>query len=57
MQSNAGFPMATTAMKKVLYASRLPKVVFVSKSVELKESFLVTGSLEATGLPKPLSYL
>ena len=39
MQSNAGFPLATEAMKKVLDASRFPNVVFVSELVEFKENF------------------
>ena len=39
MQSNAGFPLATVAMKKVLDASRFPNVVFVSELVEFKENF------------------
>ena len=46
-KSNAGFPLATRAMKKVLDASRFPNVEFVSKSVKLKEKFFrVVGSLK-----------
>ena len=46
-KSNAGFPLATRAMKKVLDASRFPNAEFVSKSVELKGNFFyVVGSLK-----------
>ena len=54
-QSNAGFPLATTAMKKVLHASKFPDVVFVSNSVKLKENFFyVTGSLTVRGISNPV---
>ena len=54
-QSNAGFPLATTAMKKVLDASKFPNVVFVSNSVELKGNFFyVTGSLTVRGISNPV---
>ena len=53
MQSNAGFPMAKTAMEEVLDASRIPKVVLVRNSVELKKIFLEAASLEVTGISKP----
>ena len=55
MQSNAGFPLATVAMKKVLDASRFPSVVFVSKSVKFKENFFyVTGSLKVRDISNPV---
>ena len=37
MKSNAGFPLATTAMKQVLDAYRFPEVTFESKSVEFND--------------------
>ena len=54
MQSNAGFPLATVAMKKVLDASRFPNVIFVSKSVEFKDFFYVTGSLKVRDISNPV---
>ena len=55
MQSNAGFPLATVAMKKVLDARRFPNVVFVSTSVEFKENFFyVTGSLKVRDISNPV---
>ena len=58
MQSNAGFPVATVAMKKVLDASRFPNVVFVSKSVEFKKNFFyVTGSLKVRDISNPVTLI
>ena len=55
MQSNAGFPLATVAMKKVLDARRFPNVVFISTSVEFKENFFyVTGSLKVRDISNPV---
>ena len=36
MRSNAGFPLATKAMKQVLDAYRFPEVTFESDTVEFK---------------------
>ena len=46
MESNAGFPLATTAMKQVLDAYRFPKATFESKSVQFSnKKFIVQGFL------------
>ena len=37
MESNAGFPIATMAMKQVLDAYRFPKATFESKSVQFND--------------------
>ena len=58
MKSNAGFPMATRAMKKVLDAGRFPNVDFVSKSVEFKENFFyVVGLLKARDVTNPVTLI
>ena len=55
MKSNAGFPLATRALKKVLAAGSFPNVEFVSKSVELNENFFyVTGSLKVRDVTNPV---
>ena len=53
MQSNAGFPMAKTAMEEVLDASNIPKSGFCKKLSRIKENFLAAASLEVTGISKP----
>ena len=56
MKSNAGFPLATTAMKQVLDAYRFPEVTFESKSVEFSdEKFNVLGFLKIRNVSKPVN--
>ena len=58
MQSNAGFPLATTAMKQVLDAYKFPEVMFKSNSVELADKkFNVTGSLKIRNIKKPVNLI
>ena len=58
MQSNAGFPLATKAMKQVLDAYKFPKVMFKSNSVELTDKkFNVTGSLKIRNIKKPVNLI
>ena len=58
MQSNAGFPLATKAMKHVLDAYRFPNVVFESETVEFKdEKFNVVGFLEIRSVSKPVNLI
>ena len=58
MQSNAGFPIATKAMKQVLDAYTFPIVNFESNSVELKEKdFKVRGFLKIRDISKPVNLL
>jgi polyisoprenoid-binding protein YceI len=58
MQSNAGFPLATKAMKKVLDAYRFPSVVFESGSVKFKdESFQIVGLLKIRNVSKPVNLI
>jgi polyisoprenoid-binding protein YceI len=40
MESNAGFPLATTAMKQVLDAYKFPNATFESKSVQFSDKNL-----------------
>ena len=55
MQSNAGFQLATKAMKQVLDAYRFPEVIFESHSVEFKdEKFNVIGFLKIRNVSKPV---
>ena len=58
MKSNAGFPLATTAMKQVLDAYRFPEVTFESKSVEFSdEKFNVLGFLKIRNVSKPINLI
>ena len=58
MQSNAGFPLATKAMKQVLDAYKFPKVMFKSNSVELTgEKFNVMGFLKIRNVTKPVNLI
>ena len=54
--SNAGFPIATKAMKQVLSADIFPTVLFKSASVEFKdEKFHVVGFLTIRNISKPVN--
>ena len=56
IQSNAGFPIATKAMKQVLGADIFPTVLFKSDSVEFKdEKFQVVGFLTIKNVSKPVN--
>ena len=56
IQSNAGFPIATKAMKKVLGADSFPTVLFKSASVEFKdEKFHIVGFLSIKNVSKPVN--
>jgi len=58
MQSNAGFPLATKAMKQVLDAYKFPEVMFKSNSVELTDKkFNVTGFLKIRNVTKPVNLI
>ena len=58
MESNAGFPLATTAMKQVLDAYRFPKATFKSKSVGFSdEKFNVLGFLKIRNVSKPINLM
>ena len=58
MQSNAGFPLATRAMKQVLGANRFPEVIFESDTVEFTgEKFNVTGFLKIRNVTKPVNLI
>ena len=58
MQSNAGFPLATRAMKQVLDAYKFPEVMFKSNSVELTDKkFNVTGFLKIRNVTKPVNLI
>ena len=58
MKSNAGFPLATTAMKQVLDAYRFPEVTFESDTVEFKnEKFSVVGFLTIRNVSKPVNLI
>ena len=58
MKSNAGFPLATMAMKQVLDAYRFPEVTFESKSVEFSdEKFNVLGFLKIRNVSKPVNLI
>ena len=58
MQSNAGFPLATKAMKQVLDAYKFPKVMFKSNSVEFTgEKFNVMGFLNIRNVTKPVNLI
>ena len=58
MESNAGFPLATTAMKQVLDAYRFPKATFKSKSVGFSdEKFNVLGFLKIRNVSKPVNLI
>ena len=55
-QSNAGFPIATKAMKQVLSADIFPTVLFKSASVEFRdEKFHVVGFLTIRNVSKPVN--
>ena len=56
IKSNAGFPIATKAMKQVLGADIFPIVLFKSASVEFKdEKFQVVGLLTIKNVSKPVN--
>ncbi len=58
MQSNAGFPLATKAMKQVLDAYKFPKVMFKSNSVEFTdEKFNVMGFLKIKNVTNPVNLI
>ena len=58
MQSNAGFPIATKAMKQVLGADSFPTVLFESTSVKFKEEkFHVIGFLTIRNVSKPVNLI
>ncbi len=58
MQSNAGFPIATKAMKQVLGADSFPTVLFESTSVNFKEEkFHVIGFLTIRNVSKPVNLI
>ena len=58
MQSNAGFPFATRAMKQVLGANKFPEVMFKSDTVEFTgEKFNVTGFLKIRNVTKPVNLI
>ena len=58
MQSNAGFQLATKAMKQVLDAYRFPEVIFESHSVEFSdEKFNVIGFLKIRNVSKPVNLI
>ena len=58
MQSDAGFPLATRAMKQVLDAYKFPEVIFNSNSVEFTdEKFNVTGFLQIRNVTKPINLI
>ena len=58
MRSNAGFPIATKAMKQVLDAYRFPEVTFESDTVEFKdEKFNVVGFLTIRNVSKPVNLI
>ena len=55
MQSNAGFPLATSAMKQVLDAYKHPKVIFESASVKVEDKkFNIQGFLKIRDVSKPV---
>ena len=55
-QSNAGFPIATKAMKQVLGADSFPTVLFKSASVDFKdEKFHVVGFLKIRNISKTVN--
>ena len=58
MESNAGFPFATAAMKQVLDAYRFPEATFESKSVEFSDKkFNVQGFLNIRNVSKPVKLI
>ena len=58
MKSNAGFPLATKAMKQVLDAYRFPTVMFESGFVEFKdEKFHIVGLLKIRNVSKPVNLI
>ena len=58
MESNAGFPLATKAMKQVLDAYRFPTATFESKSVEFSDKkFNVQGFLKIRNVSKPVNLI
>ena len=58
MKSNAGFPIATKAMKQVLGADSFPTVMFRSTSVEFNdEKFYVVGFLTIRNVSKPVNLI
>ena len=58
MRSNAGFPLATKAMKQLLDAYKFPEVTFESDTVEFKdEKFNVVGFLTIRNVSKPVNLI
>ena len=58
MESNAGFPLATTAMKQVLDVYKFPKATFESKSVQFSDKkFIVQGFLNIRNVSKPVNLI
>ena len=58
MESNAGFPLATTAMKQVLDAYKFPNATFESKSVQFSDKkFIVQGYLNIRNVSKPVNLI
>ena len=58
MRSNAGFPLATKAMKQVLDAYKFPEVTFESHTVEFKDKkFNVVGFLTIRNVSKPVNLI
>ena len=58
MQSDAGFQLATKAMRQVLDAYRFPEVIFESHSVDFKdEKFNVIGFLKIRNVSKPVNLI
>ena len=55
MRSNAGFPLATVAMKQVLDAYKYPSVIFESASVKFDDKkFNILGFLKIRNVSKPV---
>tara|TARA_A200000113_G_C8848739_1_gene349512 strand:+ start:267 stop:821 length:555 start_codon:yes stop_codon:yes gene_type:complete len=58
MQSDAGFPLATSAMKQVLDAHKYPKVMFESASANFDDGkFNILGFLKIRGVSKPVKLI
>ena len=58
MQSNAGFQLATKAMKQLLDAYSFPEAIFESHSVDFKdEKFNVIGFLKIRNVSKPVNLI
>ena len=58
LQSNAGFPLATSAMKQVLDAHKYPRVMFESSSVKFEcEKLNILGLLKIRKVSKPVQLI